>query len=178
MINLLPSVKKEKIYGELFKKQIYSLGILILTVLAGCSIFILNMMVFLKIQARELKQSLNMEAFDAETQKANALEGVIKDLNVRVSRYVEFRSGQVSMLDVFSRIQEVMPAGVRLTAMVADAADGKIILSGRAQSRDDVVMMTSRLKNSAFFERVESPLANFLEKENANFSFIFYLALK
>lgn len=178
MINLLPATEQEKIYGELLKKQVHSLGILVVVILAGCSIFILNTMVFLKIQSRELKQSLTMEAFDAETQKADALEGVIKNLNVRLSKYRDFRQGQVSMLDVFSRIGEIMPAGTRLTAAVVDAADGKIIISGQARLRDDVMLMENRLKESVFFEKIDSPLTNFLEKENTSFSFVFYLASK
>lgn len=176
MINLLPLPEKERVYKNLLTRQVRSLGVLVVTVLVGSSIFILNTMVFLKVQSKEFKQNLSAEGLDAGTYQAKSLEDTIKKLNVRLAKYREFRSDQVSWLDIFRNLQEVVPSGANLTAMSVDSKEGKVILSGQARSRDDVVLMEGRLKKSDFFERVESPISNFLEKQDARFSFTFYLA--
>ncbi|MEK7174978.1 MAG: PilN domain-containing protein [Patescibacteria group bacterium] len=176
MINLLPGSEKERIYKNLLARQIRSLSVLAVTILVGSSIFILNTMVFLKVQSKELKQNLSVESLDAETRQADSLEETIKKLNVRLAKYREFRSDQISLLDVFYNLQEIVPPGGDLTALSVESKGGKIILSGQAGSREDVILMESRLKKSKFFERVESPISNFLEKQDSRFSFTFYLA--
>lgn len=175
MINLLPPLEKEKIHSALLKKQVNSLGMLVITVLVGSSIFILNTMVFLKIQARELRQSLSSESLSAEAQEARSLEDTIKNLNALAAKYGRFKSDGVSATDIFSNIEALTPPGAGLTAMSVDALEKKIALSGQAETRDDVVALENRLKNSPFFERVESPLSNYLDKRDADFSFTFYI---
>ena len=89
MINLLPGSEKERIYKNLLARQIRSLSVLAVTILVGSSIFILNTMVFLKVQSKELKQNLSVESLDAETRQADSLEETIKKLNVRLAKYRE-----------------------------------------------------------------------------------------
>lgn len=176
MINLLPPPEKNKVQELLLKKQVNSLGVLVITILVGSSVFILNTMVFLKIQARELRQSLSSESLSAETREAQSLEDAIKNLNAHAAKYGQFKSDSVSMSDTFSNIEALTPSGVGLTAMSVDALEKKIVLNGQAESRDDVVAMENRLKKSPFFERVESPLSNYLDKRDADFSFTFHLS--
>jgi Tfp pilus assembly protein PilN len=175
LINLLPIPEKEKINSELFKKQINTFGTFIALIFFGSAIFVMNTYAFLKIQTSELKQSLNLEEIKTETQEVKALEGGIKNLNARLSAYQKFRIERQPVINVFLKIKEVVPSGISLNAFLFDGDTKKIILSGVASSRDDVVLMESRLKNSDFFEGLESPLSNFLDKSNSKFNFTFYL---
>ena len=174
MINLLPLSEKEKIYSGLFKKQAYTFGLTITIILVGGAILILNTFAFLKIQIRELGQVLRAEVAAAETQNAQAIEDSVKNLNVQLSKYKDFRAESILPTLIFSKIEELIPAGARLGALLVNAADYKIILAGRADSREDVILLESRLKKSDFFERMDSPLSNLLEKTNSSFSFTFY----
>lgn len=174
MINLLPSSEKEILHAQLLKRQIRSFGLIIAAILLGCAVFTLNTFAFLKIQTSELKQSLNIEAINSETKEAQMFEGEIKGLNSNLTRYQNFRSEHFSVLNVFLKIKEIAPPGANLNSLLYDAVSKKIIVSGVAQSRDDVVAMESRLKKSDFFERVESPINNFLDSANARFNFTFY----
>ncbi len=175
MINLLPISEREKVHSDLFKKQINTFGLFIALIFFGSSIFILNTYAFLKIQTRELKQSLNLEEVKTETQEVKTLEVEIKNLNARLSAYQKFRIEKQPALNVFLKIKDAVPPGANLNALLYDAGARKIILSGIASSRDDVVLMESRLKDSNFFENLESPLSNFLDKTNSKFNFTFYL---
>ncbi|MEK7117763.1 MAG: PilN domain-containing protein [Patescibacteria group bacterium] len=175
MINLLPFSEREILHAQLLKRQIRSFGLIISAILLGCAVFTLNTFAFLKIQTSELKQSLNVEAINSETKEAQIFEGEIKGLNSNLTRYQNFRSEPFSVLNVFLKIKEIAPAGANLNSLLYDAASKKIIVSGVAQSRNDVVAMESRLKKSDFFERVESPLNNFLDSANARFNFTFYV---
>lgn len=175
MINLLPIQEREKVYSDLFQKQVNTFGLFAALIFFGSAVFILNTYAFLKIQAKELKQSLNMEEIKTETQEVKTLEGEIKNLNAWLSAYKKFRMEKQPALNVFLKIKEAVPLGIRLNALLFDGNTKKIILSGVADSRDDVVLMENRLKNSDFFENIESPLSNFLDKSDSKFNFMFYL---
>ena len=175
MINLLPWPEKEKIYKALFKRQAYTFGLTVIIILAGGAILILNTLAFLKIQTRELAQVLQAEVGTSETHSAQAVEENVKNLNAQLAKYKNFRAESVSATLVFSKIEELAPSGASLTTMLVDMANRKVILAGQADTRDDVMLMESRLKQSDFFERLESPLSNFLEKNNSRFSFTFYI---
>ena len=174
MINLLPPQEKEKVYGALFKRQVHTFGLTATVILIGGSILILNTFAFLKIQIRELRSVLRAETAVAEIQNAQAIEERVKNLNVQLSRYENFRSESVSPIFIFSKIEELTPNGAGLATMLVDVSSRKIILAGRANTREDVMFLENGLKNSDFFERVDSPLSNFLEKTDSAFSFTFY----
>ena len=174
MINLLPPLAKGKLHQNLLTRQLNHLGFILAIIFLGGAVFIFNTFIFLKIQTSSLKQTLNVETINTDTQKAQALEGDTKNLNDLLLRSQGFRqSGQLSS-EIFREIEKVIPAGAKLTAFSWEDAAGKIVLSGRAQTRDDVLALEKRLKDSLVFEKIESPLANFLEKNNVSFNFSFY----
>lgn len=174
MINLLPQSEKDGVYNTLFKRQIHSFGLVLVVIIFGGSIFILNTFAFLKIQVSGLQNSLATETIRAETKTAQGVEDNVKNLNAELARYKNFRGGSAVITGVLNKLQAITPAGVSLTVLSLDVAAKKIIVSGRAVSRDDVIAMEANLKKSDFFEKVDSPLNNFLEKSDASFSFTFY----
>ncbi len=175
MINLLPSAEKEKVQVGLLKRQLDHFGILILAVFLGGTIFIFNTFVFLKIQTKEIKNSLNIEGVNLDTKTAKALENDIRDLNQILARYQAFRQETKPALAVLYEVQKKIPLGIKITALSLDITTGKITLNGRAQNREDILSMEKQIKESKSFEKLESPLSNFLEKTNASFSFSFYV---
>lgn len=175
MINLLPPAEREKVYSELFKKQINIFGLFMALIFFGSAIFILNTYVFLKIQAKELAQSLNLEEIKTETQEVKMLEEKFEDLNVKLSAYQKFRMEKQPVLDVLFKIKEIIPSGIQLDALLFDVNTNKIILSGVAGSRDDIIAMENKIRSSDFFKNLESPISNFLDKSNSKFNFTFYL---
>jgi len=174
MINLLPPPAKEKLYQGLLARQLNHTGFIVAIIFLGGAVFIFNTFIFLKIQTSSLKQTLNVETINTDTQKAQALEDDIKNLNNLLLRHQGFRQGSKSSLEIFREIEKVIPAGAKLTAFSWENAAGKIVLSGRAQTRDDVLALEKHLKDSLVFEKIDSPLSNFLEKNNVSFNFTFY----
>jgi Tfp pilus assembly protein PilN len=175
MINLLPPDEREKVYSELFRRQISVFGMFLALIFFGSAVFILNTYVFLKIQSRELKHSLSLEEIKSETKEVKVLEDEIENLNVKLLSYEKFKTEKVFVLDVFSKIEDMIPSGVHLNSLTFDENANKIILSGISESRDDVIEMENRIKNSGFFENLESPLSNFLDKSGSKFTFTFYI---
>lgn len=173
MINLLPKTEKEKLYNGLFKQQINSFGILITAVLLGGAIFIFNTYIFLAIQVNALKNSLNFEAIGQETKDAQSFETSVSQLNILLTKYQAFKNDNVPALNIFKTLEQITPPTAYLDALSFDGA--KIIMAGQAQSRDDVLLLESRLKKEPTFTKLESPLSNFLNKNNPKFSFTFYL---
>ncbi|MEK7077943.1 MAG: PilN domain-containing protein [Patescibacteria group bacterium] len=174
MINLLPPLAKGKLHQNLLTRQLNHLGFILAIIFLGGAVFIFNTFIFLKIQTSSLKQTLNVETINADTQKVQDLEGETKNLNNLLLKNQGFRQGSQSSLEIFREIEKVIPAGAKLAAFSWEDVTEKIVLSGRAQTRDDVLAMEKRLKDSLVFEKIESPLANFLEKNNVSFNFVFY----
>lgn len=175
MINLLPSQQKEKIYSELFKKQLADFCLMIVVIFLGSAILILNSIVFIKIQARAMEQSLSLTMRTNEMQEAETLERKADQLNHLAARYSNFRKNNISFGDVLLALQKIIPSGSKLEVFFLDTATRKVIISGLAQSRDDVLRLEERLKKSDVFEKLDSPLSNLLERVNVSFNFTFYV---
>lgn len=174
MINLLPPAEKEKVYQMLLKKQFRVFGVLLVLAVFGGAFFVLNTLVFLKVQTSELGHSLNVESASADIESTAVLEDGIKDLNLKLSKYQAFRAEEVNTGLLLAKVGELVPAGIALNKLSLDAGTKKITISGLAQTRDDVIEMEKRLKKSTLFERVDSPIGNYLQKSNSTFNFSFY----
>ena len=174
MINLLPPAEKEKLYQRLSARHINGLATVIVGILLGGAVFVFNTFIFLKIQTSSLKQTLNVEAVNIDTQQAQILEEKTKNLNNLILASQNFKQASKMPLVVFQEIEKIVPSGAQVTLVSWEDTAGKIVLSGKAQTRDDVLALEKHLKDSLFFEKIDSPLSNFLEKNNANFTFTFY----
>ncbi len=175
MINLLPLEEKNKVYELLLKKQLRVLGVLIAIIVWGGAIFVLNTLIFIKIQSRAMSQSLKVESVSPETETAQTLEDEIKGLNLELARYQNFRADSLQLGEVLVKFGQLVPAGVSLKDLTVDLVSKKVAVSGTASTRGEVAELEEQLKKSNFFERVESPLTNYLQKTNPSFSFSFYL---
>lgn len=174
MINLLPPQEKNNIYNLLLKRQLHVFVFIITIIFFGGAIFVLNTLVFLKIQVGELGQSLNLESTTVEADSVKSLEDKAKDLNFKLAKYQSFRDGSAGLSTILVRVSDVVPLGVGLTALNVDTATRKVTMSGQAQTRDDIVSMENKIKKSEYFEKIESPLSNYLQKNNATFNLSFY----
>lgn len=175
MINLLPSPRKQIVYKDLLFQQIRLLMLLAVVIIAADAIFNLNSLIFLKIQVQEVDRALSLKNLNSETREAQALEQEVKGLNALLARYGAFKSDQTGAADALLELNKLIPSGVSLQTLSFDNASRRIIVSGVAASRGDIMVFENRLKESVLFEKLESPLSNFLESANANFSFTFYV---
>ncbi|MBI4120349.1 MAG: PilN domain-containing protein [Parcubacteria group bacterium] len=174
MINLLPPTRKLVVYKDLLFRQIRLLIWLAVIIIAALAIFNLNSLIFLKIQAREVDRALSLENLNSETREAQELKQEVKGLNALLTRYSTLKSGQTGAVAALLELNKLVPSGVSLQVLSFDNASRRIIVSGVAASRGDIMVFESRLKESVLFEKLNSPLSNFLESANANFSFTFY----
>ncbi|MDP3800290.1 MAG: hypothetical protein Q8Q90_02590 [bacterium] len=174
MINLLPPIEKDRVYSLLLKKQLHVFVLVIAIIFFGGAIFVLNTLVFLKIQLRELSQSINVEATTEEADQAKSLEDEIKKLNLYLSKYQTFKDESVGVNDIIMKVSNMVPSSTKLTSLNVDVTSKKIILSGQAATRDDIVYMENKIKKAEYFEKMDSPLTNYLQKNNPSFVLSFY----
>ncbi|MDP3764642.1 MAG: hypothetical protein Q8Q95_03410 [bacterium] len=174
MINLLPPQEKENIHNLLLRRQLHAFVFIIAIVFFGGAIFMLNTLVFLKIQSGELNQSINLETTTVEADRARSLEGDVKKLNLQLAKYQSFRESGTNLGAVLSRVSDLMPHTIALTSLNIETGSKKIILAGQAGQREDIVYMEDKIKKSEYFEKLDSPLTNYLQKNNPSFNFSFY----
>lgn len=175
MINLLPPSEKDQLYRSLFKKQFNSFGLLVSVILLGGAIFVLNTYIFLRMQIRELDSSLGAAEVSSQIESAAGFEDSVRVIGGLIDKYQSFKTESVSFASVLAELERLMPLGASLEIFSFEAASRKVVISGQAGDREDVLALESRLKTSNAFTKLESPLSNFLEKNKPRFSFTFYL---
>ena len=175
MINLLPASEKDQLYRSLFKKQFSYFSVLISVILAGGAILVLNTYIFLRMQIKELDDSLGAEEVSDQIESAAGFEDSVRVIRGLVGKYRSFETETVSFSDVLTELERITPLGASLEIFSFEAACRQGIISGQAGDREDVLALESRLKTSNIFAKLESPLSNFLEKDKPRFSFTFYL---
>lgn len=175
MINLLPPAEKSELYKTLFRKQFNSFGLLVAIILLGGAILTFNTYIFLKIQTNKLGGDLGAEEVSGQIESAEDFDDSVRAVRGLVDKYHGFETEFVSFSGVLAELQRLMPFNVSLDVFSFDAASRKVIISGQAIDREDVLALESRLKTSSLFTKLESPLSNFLEKSKPRFSFTFYL---
>ena len=175
MINLLPPARQKTIYKDLLYRQVNRLLLWAVIIFGAAALLILNALVFLKIQTRALNRNVSLESLNSQTRQAQELAQQARDLNVLLVRYDSFRQERISIPEALLELNKLIPSGVSLRVLSLDAASRRVIMSGLAASRSDVTAFENGLKRSAIFEKLDSPLSNFLESANVNFSFTFYV---
>ena len=74
------------------------------------------------------------------------MEGEVKKLNLGLSKYQSFRDESYNISMVLSRVSNITPASISLSALNVDAGSKNNFI-GQAQTREDIVVMENKIKN-------------------------------
>ena len=68
-------------------------------------------------------------------------------------------------------LAEITPPGIKLSSLNLDRPNLKLILSGMAKNRDDLLGYQERIKKVLWVDKIETPTSQLFQKENINFEF-------
>lgn len=68
-------------------------------------------------------------------------------------------------------LAEITPPGVKLSSLNLDKPNLKLILSGMAKNRDDLLNYQEQIKKILWVDEIETPSSQLFQKENINFEF-------
>ena len=73
----------------------------------------------------------------------------------------------------WQKLTESAISGITLKHVLIN--DTKVVIEGRAATREILLSFKDALKNSAYFQNLNIPLSNFLKQNNIDFSLTFEL---
>ncbi len=125
-------------------------------------------LVFINANIKNLGQGLDSlkTAAVAQNQSQNLK---IDQLNKKIADLEKISAAAYNWPLLLKELALATPEGVSLIELSANAEVKNFIIRGYAQTREQLITFKSNLDNIALFKKVESPLANYLEKANVTF---------
>lgn len=172
LLNLLPEENKKNIQRKLhfrfFLWQLFlvcTLEVFYLSILA--SIYLI-----LNFQLQSL-QAVGQQGDTAYTDQRtlNVYQEKFKSTNAAVEVVGKIERSHFSFTQVFLLLDTLLPKGIAINLLATN--NYKIMLSGRAATRDDILAFESRLKETACVKDVNVPLSNLFSQENIDFEIDF-----
>lgn len=114
-------------------------------------------------------ESLTNQTTEAADESDRAAEDT-KVINVYLKRIDGLQKHAVAWSGVLAALSAATPDGVT-AEFVSVERDGKILIRGRADDRDDVIELRRRLLEIPLITGVSNPLSNLLQKKDVKFEF-------
>jgi len=164
-LNLLPPPNKAALrMGFVFASMQSMLVIfLIMSTFAAGTLIAVRMLIAGTYQDLAQRNTSSSDEFKEVTAEIREINAYLKRVQAIDARIVPWSS-------VVHRITELAPAGTRLERIAVSDA-GRIVLSGVAATRNDVLLLDQRLKQAGIFTDISSPLSNILQQRNVRFDF-------
>lgn len=170
LLNLLPEEKKESIQGRLRSRfLLWQLFLLFLLEIFYLTILICTYLV-LDFQLRSLSAIENdtLSSSQGEVARLNVYEKKFDETNKKVSVIGNIDRSHLYFSKVFLLIDPLLPEGITITRLMTK--EYTVSLSGRAQTREQLLRLDENLKNAGTcIENVVVPLQNLFSQENIDF---------
>jgi Tfp pilus assembly protein PilN len=113
---------------------------------------------------KEVQSSSQKKAF-------NNFKEEVKQTNDQLEYINQLASQENNYSSIVKNLSGFMPPGVKIKSVSLNG--NKVELSGNADSRQAVVSLRDALEKSPDFQKLDSPLSNFLKQSNIDFYFTF-----
>lgn len=180
-MNLLPEEDKISVKKEYLKRLMIVSGLFFVCCLAVASTFLFPALLFLSNYRSNLDGRIS--AFAEKISKLNTkeLDKEIKRAKARIS-ILESKKNNARLSPVFAKIIGKKTPSVKIIGLTyeksKDGAGDKILISGKAGLRQDLLAFENRLKNDFGEQKVQSPISNLLKEKNTDFSLIIYIPVE
>lgn len=174
-LNLLPPQERETIRINYLNRKIIILGGYFIFILFIFSIVL--SVIFTTINFKAINAQNNLK----ETQNKLIFEGFeniqnqLKNANDKIKNVHQIQQNYKYYSVVIEEIIKIIPPDIKITAISAN--QNQFEIKGFAPNRNLVADLKTSLEQSSHFKEINSPLANFLQAENVNFTFSFKIEL-
>jgi Tfp pilus assembly protein PilN len=171
--NLLPPEEKAEIMGQkAFKKVLFwgfSSLIFVLIFLALLS----SIWWYLLIQLKSIQSIVNEMEASPQNKTFNDIKKEIDGINQRMQSFDKLQIQGKDYSFYWQKLTELSVSGITFKHISIN--DTKVVLEGRAATREILLSFKDALENSAYFQNINIPLSDFLKQNNIDFSFNFEL---
>ena len=178
LLNLLPEEKKIAIerglHVRIFLWQFFLLFLLELFFLG--ILFTIAILLKVELDGAKLSSETATQAIEKDGQDLKRYEDKFLGINEAVSTIGKIENNHLYFSQLFRILDVVQPKEVFLRQMTSK--DRKIMLSGIAGTREDLLLFEQQLKSSACVEKVDVPLSNLFSQKNLEFQIEFSITLE
>jgi len=171
--NLLPPEEKAEINSQKDFKKVLVWGsfslIFVLIFLAMLS----SIWLYLLIQLNSIQSIVNEMEASSQNKTFNDIKKEIDDANQRMQSFDKLQIQGKQYSFYWQKLTESAISGITLKHALIN--DTKVVIEGRAATREILLSFKDALKNSAYFQNLNIPLSNFLKQNNIDFSLTFEL---
>lgn len=164
-LNLLPPKNKAALRSGFLFAYAQSMLLVVFFLTAIASSTLLAVRLLLKGTYDDLAQrsTSTSEEYRSMTDEIRSINEYLKRVEGVHRRFTPWSS-------VLATVTQMVPDGTQITGIRLDKT-GKILLSGVADERADVLVLREHLLQSNLFKNVSSPLSNILQQKNVRFDF-------
>jgi Tfp pilus assembly protein PilN len=166
-LNLLPESKKEETEKKKRLKIILRQGFLLFFIVAFLAVILANIFLILQIQLKSIENLSSQEQDLAGMVELKKYENKFKEINSRVSFLGQIEKSEVHWSNLFIILSRATPDNITLLDLATK--DFTVMISGKAQSRDDLIKLKDNLSNDDCLKDVNVPLSNLVVKDNVDF---------
>lgn len=162
-INLIPKEKKQ----ELGLIQLY---LTIKNIIVLILVFIIVVAIALVITKAALQSYFDtlVTQYTLNNKYANVFNKDVKAFNQLLGTVDQIQSQYIPWSIFMNEIIKIVPQNVTINSINVNS--GKILITGRAKTRDDLLKFQSNLDASEIFDNSDTPLDNLLKREDIDFS--------
>ncbi|PIQ78979.1 MAG: hypothetical protein COV79_04685 [Parcubacteria group bacterium CG11_big_fil_rev_8_21_14_0_20_41_14] len=100
------------------------------------------------------------------------IQNDVVNINKKISDAEKIQSDFTKLSHLISDAQNLIPNGIIVDFMYIDMKESALRFSGVSNSRETLLQFKNNLETASFIKKLDSPLSNFLDKEDINFRFL------
>ncbi len=175
LLNLLPEEEKNLVQTRLRSRfLLWQLFLLFLLEMFYFTILI-GMYLILDFQFRSLESLGTNQNVPVSVQgeKLNQYEKKFRDTNEQVLTIGKIERSHFHFTQIFLLLDTLLPPGVTVSAL--NTKEYVVSLSGKATTREDLLLLDERLKGSECITDVNIPLSNLFSQQDIDFQIDFQI---
>jgi len=182
MINLLPPKYRKKLREEKRFRLVLLFGVMLGTALVALSIFLL--VIQIALSKERFSQESKLSSFEERSSKEDSTLIEIKNWNSKLRNIDSFKQERRSLKDVFDEVDSSLPRELHLFSFSytpaletkkkgggATKTPAVIAVTGKAQTREQLLSFKDALQANPFFAEVLFPPSNWVKPQDITFSF-------
>ncbi|HLN19047.1 MAG TPA: PilN domain-containing protein [Patescibacteria group bacterium] len=166
-INLLPDYRKEEIAKSNRFQMVIRLGMVVLSVFVFFYLFLFGLLNALEIEINSVTLSQKMASNSDQLKKIKEFDAHFERINSDSKQALSFEKDQFYWINLFDRLGQNMSDGITITDLATK--DYKVLLAGKAFSRDMLMEYKEKLSQEKCFSEINLPLSNLVSKEDISF---------
>ncbi len=175
MINLLPFEEKKKIRAE-YRLRLGAIVSLATALLLLSSLVLLSLVYLLTLSKYQFasERFVKLESEQGKTGQEKDINARIGETNKKVNIFLKEDKDQALFSEIIMKIIETKGTAIKLQNMFYESSPERkrLVISGRADDRDNLALFMETLKKDPFFTTVDIPISSYIKSTDIDFSVI------